>query len=291
VTRRSLILAGGGLKIAYQAGVLQVWLDEAGIEFDHADGTSAATFTLAMWAQGMSGRRIADNWRDFRPLSAIALNGRGLLRLPVAESLLTFRRIRRNVFPRWGLDFGAIRASTREASFNLFDVTEQRVVVLPPSRVSEDVLAAAGALPVFFPPVELDGHVYVDAVQAGAANLEHAIERGADELWIVWTTSTAGRWRNGLLGQYFGIFELAANGRLRADLDRIERNNAAVDRGEHGAYGRRVEVRMIQAEVPLHYLLNVDRRRFPEAVEAGVRDARAWCREHGLLPRLTAVSR
>src|SRR5918998_1632093 len=105
MTRRSLILAGGGLKIAYQAGVLQVWLDEAGIEFDHADGTSAATFNLAMWAQGMSGRRI-----------------------------------RRNVFPRWGLDFDAIRASTREASFNVFDFTEQRVVVLPPSQVSADVL-------------------------------------------------------------------------------------------------------------------------------------------------------
>jgi predicted acylesterase/phospholipase RssA len=29
------MLAGGGLKIAFQAGVLQVWFDEAGIEFDH----------------------------------------------------------------------------------------------------------------------------------------------------------------------------------------------------------------------------------------------------------------
>ena len=277
MARRSLILAGGGLKIAYQAGVLQVWLDEAGIEFDHADGTSAATFTLAMWAQGMSGRRIADNWREFDPLKAIDVNWSAVLRLPVAESLLTFRRIRRNVFPRWGLDFDAIRASTREASFNVYDFTEQRVVVLPPSQVTADVLAAAGALPVFFPPVELDGHTYVDAVQAGAANLEHAIERGADELWIIWTTSTAGRWRNGLLGQYFGIFELAANGRLRADLDRIERNNAAVDRGEHGAYGRRIEVRMLQAEVPLHYLFNFRARKFREQVDAGVRDARAWC--------------
>ncbi len=30
MTRRSLILAGGGYKVAFQAGVLQVWLDEAG---------------------------------------------------------------------------------------------------------------------------------------------------------------------------------------------------------------------------------------------------------------------
>jgi predicted patatin/cPLA2 family phospholipase len=41
VSKRSLILAGGGLKVAYQAGVLQVWLDEAGLSFDHADGASA----------------------------------------------------------------------------------------------------------------------------------------------------------------------------------------------------------------------------------------------------------
>ncbi len=31
--KRSLILAGGGIKVSFQAGVLQVWLDEAGLEF------------------------------------------------------------------------------------------------------------------------------------------------------------------------------------------------------------------------------------------------------------------
>lgn len=37
--RRSLMLAGGALKVGFQAGVLQVWHDEAGgLEFDHADG-------------------------------------------------------------------------------------------------------------------------------------------------------------------------------------------------------------------------------------------------------------
>ena len=49
---------------AFQAGVLQVWLDEAGLEFDRGDAVSAACFNLAMWAQGMSGTEIADNWRN-----------------------------------------------------------------------------------------------------------------------------------------------------------------------------------------------------------------------------------
>ena len=50
--KRALVLAGGGLKVAYQAGALQVLLDEvedADLKFDHADGASGGMFNLAMW--------------------------------------------------------------------------------------------------------------------------------------------------------------------------------------------------------------------------------------------------
>jgi hypothetical protein len=33
---------------------------------------------------------------------------------------------------------------------------------------------------------------------------DHAIDQGADELWIIWTTSMAGRWRNGPVGEFGG---------------------------------------------------------------------------------------
>lgn len=52
--RRSLILAGGGLKVGFQAGVSQVWLDEAGLRFDHADAASGGCLNLAMYCQGLS---------------------------------------------------------------------------------------------------------------------------------------------------------------------------------------------------------------------------------------------
>ena len=67
MSKRALILAGGGLKVCYQAGVLQVWLDEAGLTFDHADGASGGCFNLAMYCQGMTGKKIADNWRTLDP--------------------------------------------------------------------------------------------------------------------------------------------------------------------------------------------------------------------------------
>src|SRR3954453_12118687 len=87
--KRALILAGGGLKVAYQAGVLQVWLDEAGLSPDLAVGASGGTLNLAMWCQGMTGGQIADAWRSYRPLDAASINSRVLLHGPFAPSILT----------------------------------------------------------------------------------------------------------------------------------------------------------------------------------------------------------
>jgi len=111
--RPALILAGGGMKVAFQAGVLQVWLDEAEIPFMLADGTSGGTFNLAMYCQGMTGRQIADNWRGFRPRTGISLNWRTLPRGPFASSIFTFDRYRRRVFPSWGLDWSRIAKPAR----------------------------------------------------------------------------------------------------------------------------------------------------------------------------------
>src|SRR5438477_1802237 len=102
--KRSLILAGGGLKVAFQAGVLQVWLDEAGLTFDHVDAASGGTFNLAMMCQGMSGAQIAQNWRKFDPKIGLDLNGRELAKLFFADSLATLDGYRKNVFSVWGLD-------------------------------------------------------------------------------------------------------------------------------------------------------------------------------------------
>jgi predicted acylesterase/phospholipase RssA len=282
MTRRSLMLAGGGLKIAYQAGVLQVWLDEAAIEFDHADAVSAAAFNLAMWCNGMSGRRIADNWRGFRPLRGISVSP-GVVVAPFAESYLTYGRFRRNVLPKWGLDWDVIRATDRRASFNVFNFTKQQLEAIEPARMNEDLLVAAGSLPMWFPPITVGGQLYVDAVHATASNLNYALDQGADELWIIWTTSTTGEWRRGFVREYFAIFEEATNSRLRAGLAEIEHNNACHARGAPSRYGRHITVRMLKAEVPLAYLLNFSHRRFAAAVEMGVRDARAWCERDGHL--------
>jgi predicted patatin/cPLA2 family phospholipase len=283
--KRALMLAGGGLKIPFQAGVLQVWLDEAGLEFDHADGVSAACFNLAMWTQGMSGRQIADNWRNFNPLLGVDVNWAGILWPIGAKSLFKLDKYRKKVFPRWGLDLQKIRASRREATFNVFNFSKLELVPVTAPEMSEDHLVAAGSLSVWFPPVVIGGDTYIDAVLNTATNLEEAIRRGADELWVIWTTSRRGIWKNGFHGNFFGIFEATANGSYQQVLARIARNNDLVGRGEPGEFGRRIVVRELQAEVPLDYLFNFSRKKIARAVEQGVEAARAWCRENGIALR------
>jgi hypothetical protein len=96
-------------------------------------------------------------------------------------------------------------------------------------------------------------------------------------LWIIWTTSEAGVWKNGFVGNFFGIFEAATIGGYKLALARIARNNEAITQGKHGEFGRVITVREIKAEVPLHYLLNFSKRRVTAAVESGVVAARVWC--------------
>jgi predicted patatin/cPLA2 family phospholipase len=280
--KRALMLAGGGVKVAFQAGALQVWLDEAGIEFDHGDAVSAACFNLAMWAQGLSGTRIADNWRRFQPLSAVRVNWPELLRLPRARSLLKLDAFRRKIFPAWGLDFAAIRAGRRQATFNVYDFSHHQLRPVPTAELTEDLLIAAASLPLWFPPVRIGGETYIDAVFNTASNLEEAIRRGADELWVIWTTSQSGRWQNGPVGNFFGIFEATTNGGYRNMLARIARSNEAVAGGAAGEFGRRIVVRELKAEVALPYLLNFSKARNLAAVEQGVAAARAWCDANGI---------
>ena len=277
--RRALVLAGGGLKVAFQAGVLQVWLDEAGVEFDLATGSSGGVLNLAMWTQGMSGRRIADAWRAYRPLAAASVDLADLLR---GRSLLTQDALRSTVLPRFGLDWHAIRTSPREAAFDLFNFSTQEHEVVEPAKLTEDLLLSATALPLWFPPVRVRSDEYIDAVFATDANLEEAIRRGATELWVVWTVSTAGRWRAGPVHGYFQMIEAMANANLRATLRRIEESNARIARGREGTYPHHVRVRVLAAEVPLHYLVELSGDRFTRAVDLGVRHARKWCAGRGI---------
>jgi predicted acylesterase/phospholipase RssA len=272
--RRALILAGGGLKVAFQAGVLQVWLDEAGIDFHLADGSSGGVFNLAMWCTGKSGTEIADAWRQTRPLDFVSFNPRPWV------AISSLQRFRKKVLPTWGIDWNNIQRP--DATFNLYNFTAHELKTRQPAEMNDDWLLACVSLPTWFPPVWIDRQAYIDAVYATDANLEAAIRAGANELWVIWTVSTKGRWRNNPVSNYFQILENAAVWRLKDVQRRIDASNKAIAAGEKGEFDQHIEVKILRAEVPLHYLLVFSADRLHEAVELGVQHARAWCATNGI---------
>jgi predicted patatin/cPLA2 family phospholipase len=275
--KRSLILAGGGMKVGYQAGVLQVLLDEAGLEFDHADGTSGGCLNLAMLNSGLSGTRIANNWRTTGPFDITSFQWpwRYLMpwRLP---GLMTFKGLERRL-PVWGVDFDAIHRSPIDSTYNVFNFSDKTFETHPQTDLTPDLFNACFALPIWFPPVEIDGKTYIDGVYWKDANLTAAVERGVDEIWVIWTVSETPTYRRGPYAQYFDIIEAIADGRFYEELRQIETINAAVRAGMDTTH-REITVHVIRhpTPVPLDYLLFFSAGDMSRIVDMGVADARAY---------------
>ncbi len=65
--KRALVLGGGGAKIGWASGALEVLMDEAGLDFDHIDATSGSVFNLAMLLSGRSPADVTAAWADLSP--------------------------------------------------------------------------------------------------------------------------------------------------------------------------------------------------------------------------------
>jgi predicted acylesterase/phospholipase RssA len=217
--KRSLLLAGGGMRVAYQAGVL-VALERAGLRFAHADGASGGTMNLAMLLSGLSPAEICDRWTTLdvhRFASAWPLPV--LLRGPPYPALGSNEGIRRHVLPHLGIDDRRIRAATgMVGTFNLCDYGRKVCLAVPHDQIDFDLLIAGVSLPILSPAVRHDGRAYVDAVWIKDTNVEEAIRRGADELWLVWAIGNHGVYRNGAFQQYVHMIEMSANGALFKEL-------------------------------------------------------------------------
>jgi predicted acylesterase/phospholipase RssA len=229
--RRSLLLAGGGIRVAYQAGVMLA-LEEAGLRFAHADGTSGGTMNLAMLLSGVGPEEACERWRTLDTRAFVSVWGPGrLLRGPPYPALGTSEGIRRRVFPHLGIDPDRIRAAEGIAgTFNVCDYEAKANVAVPHSDIDLDVLVAGVSLPVFSPAVRRRGRPLLDSVWIKDVNVSEAIRRGADELWLVWCIGNHGVYRDGAFQQYVHMIELSANGSLNEELAMVRSLNEQRER-------------------------------------------------------------
>jgi predicted acylesterase/phospholipase RssA len=251
--KRSLILAGGGMRVAYQAGVLQA-LFEAGLRFDHADGTSGGTMNLAMLFSGLSTQQVIENWRTLDPKNFIGLMPLDDYLKPASMPAFgSADGVVNKVFPHLGIDISAINAATgMTGTFNLCNFSAKTLETIEHTAIDLDHLVAGISLPIFMPAVEKNGTYYTDGVWIKDANLMGAVARGAEEIWLVWCIGNTAKFYNGAFRQYVHMIEMAANGALFLELEQIAALNARIAAGEAGGGRTRpVILHVIRPNYPL----------------------------------------
>lgn len=287
--RRALILAGGGMRVSYQAGVLRA-LEESGKTFQHFDGTSGGIINTAMLFSGLSPTEMCDRWKTVKPTQFFSLPPmRDLIRPLNMPALADADGVIDSAFPHLGIDVPTINAAEGAvATFNVCDYGNKLLEAVPHTRVELGHLVAGISLPGLMPPVEIGGTTYIDGVWIKDANLMEAVRRGADELWLVWCIGNHDRYLGGLLNQYVHMIEMSANGALIEEFDRIKEINERIERGEV-MYGRSKPIRLhiIEPEYPLPldtdlYLGRIDNAML---IDMGYADAHRYLRtakEEGL---------
>jgi predicted patatin/cPLA2 family phospholipase len=294
--KRSLILAGGGVRVAYQAGVVQA-LEEAGLQFDHVDGTSGGIFNTAMLASGISPDEIAERWRKLKLRHFMAMNPlREYFRPRRLMSFGSADGIRKKVFPQLGIDLEKIR-SNRDftATFNVCNFSDKTIEAITNEQVTEDHLIAGVSLPIFMPAVLIGDDWYSDAVWIKDANMLEAVKRGSEEIWLVWIIGNFEKYLTGALNQYVHMIEMSANSSLAEEHAEIERLNERIRRGD-SPYGQTkpIKVHIIKPEfpLPLDPDLFLNKINTTTLINMGYEDARKYLSgvpENGINHSLTAT--
>jgi NTE family protein len=189
--KRALVLSGGGVKGAYQAGALQKWIKEDGHDYDIFCGTSVGAINssfLCQFAHGQTeqaadglrafwGRVDADNvkhqWFPFREASA-------LWKSSVYDSRPLQAWVKRE------LREADIRASGKKLRIVAcsWDSGAAYVATEKERLIAQWVLASA-SYPILLAPIEIDGEVWSDGGMRVVTPLGEAIRAGATHVDVI----------------------------------------------------------------------------------------------------------
>lgn len=160
MVKKALVLGTGGLRGAYSAGVAATLCRELGS--DHFDGIYAASvgvFAGAFYASGQPDT-IEETWREHVDGNKLvnyrnAWSGKPVLDLNYLTGLFNDRISY--------LDIDQIFRKEKDLVFVMTDVASGQVNYSRPDRDTIfDLMKASSCLPLFHPPISINGGAYVD---------------------------------------------------------------------------------------------------------------------------------
>jgi predicted acylesterase/phospholipase RssA len=249
---RALILAGGGMRVAYQAGVMKA-MEEEGLSFSHADGASGGIFNAAMLASGHSVGKIVEKWKslNFNYFTSF---------IKLKEYFTPWRLkafgdadgIRDKVLPHFEVNVSKINSLGLPITFSVCNFTQKRVSTISSEQLEENHLLAGVSLPILMPALKVGNDWFIDAVWVKDANLLEAVKRGVEDIWLIWGIGNYPSYLPGSLNQYVHSIEMSANGALFEEFEQIKWINKLIALG-NSPYGqtRPIQVFIVKPKLPL----------------------------------------
>lgn len=290
--KRALVMPGGGGRGAYQVGVAKA-LFEAGLKFDEAFGTSIGALNAAFLAQGEI-KRLEEIWCNLRAWNIFKLpNAQQLGRMVLGRKLGMLDTGPLEEILKKEADLRRLKNAEMKVRVVTTDLCslETRMINLEDIATTGeliDVLMATSAVPIAFPPRQMQGSgLWVDGGLVKNTPLRAAIDSGADEIYMVLlhpetvNVCPVNMWQ--LIARCLDVV-LDASARMELELAQLY--NRLIQEGSAEAAGMRsVKLEIIQPNKPVDInLLEIDPERSRSLIRQGYEDAKAHLQNRKPLP-------
>lgn len=183
--KTGLVVEGGGMKCAYNAGILDRFLDED-IHFDYCIGVSAGSANVGSYLAGQRGR----NLRFYTTHITLPeyMGVRNFLRTGQFFGLQFIYATLTNSTGADPIDYPAIMANPSEYELVATDAETGEATYLNKYDLKQDdytAIMASCALPALCRPVSYNGHLYYDGGVADSIPVERAFAQGCDRVVVV----------------------------------------------------------------------------------------------------------
>ncbi len=221
----AFVLSGGASLGSIQVGML-LSLAEGGITPDFIVGTSVGAVNggwVASRPDAAGLNALADLWRSLSRADVFPTR-------PIV-GLMGFLGLRSYLVPDKGLrrlltdhlEFSRLEDAPIPLHVVATDVLSGHDVLLS-SGDAGDTIAASSAIPVVFPPVNINGRDLMDGGVVNNTPLSHAVALGADQIWVLPTGYSCALPESpkGALAMALHALNLTVNQRLALDVARFE---------------------------------------------------------------------
>lgn len=180
-----LVVEGGGMKCAYNAGILDAFLDH-GISFDYCIGVSAGSGNLASFLAGQKGRNLRFFTEHIHSPRYFGL--RSLLKTGDLFGLQYIYGTLTRADGRDPLDCEAFLRNPTRYEAVVTNARTGKAAYFGKDKMRQDdyrLLMASSAIPAVCRPVVLDGIPYYDGGLSDAIPVQRALEQGCDRLVVI----------------------------------------------------------------------------------------------------------